>query len=635
MQGTIPREFIAQLLSKSDIKRLFESRGIALKKSGRTEFVCRCPFHNEKTPSCHVYPDEQRYYCYGCHAKGDSIDFLKEFDKLSFVDAVELLAEEAGVDIPRVDSPEGAAQTKRATPGAYAKLKAAAELYSNELQGPEGQAARAYLSGRGITEETIKKFGIGFAPDSFDFLIKHLGKTAQDIEELEEAGLIIARENSSGHYDRFRGRVMIPIVDRRSRVMAFGGRVLTDEKPKYLNSPETAVFHKGKELFGLVNAIESSRKNKQELKELVIVEGYMDVIALAQSGFSEAVASLGTATTPEQMKLMLNYAPRIICCYDGDAAGRKAAWAALKTALPVISDEKEIFFSFLPPEHDPDTFVREQGPDAFRKYLAEAQNLEEFMFSHLISHMNNKGNMAELAKNAEELISLVPQSSYRKEALVARAARETGFSHEMIAQRVGIFATKKMAANDRSAQKLTINEEDNLIHVTTKDGRRLDLELTPIRKALAIAVHFPEVAVNALTREKIASYLDLFEKLNMKVKGTDLLVTIMELIAKAKSQIPHAINASAFARYCAGSQIEPWINALMAVDVYPIGYTPTPKEAANDLVTQLFKLSRDFIDSESARLQAVTRTRSLSSEENQYMHLLLAARKNNYADKPF
>ena len=343
MAGLIPQSFIDDLLNRSDIVDVVSSR-IQLKKAGKNYSAC-CPFHKEKTPSFSVSPDKQFYYCFGCGAGGNALGFVMDHDQLDFPEAVEELAKRAGMDVPREESGRPRAPRQAVDSPLYTLLEAAAEHYRQALRNhPQRRYAVDYLKGRGLSGEIARDFGLGFAPPGWDNLFKQLGTDALQQKAMIDAGLLIENADSGKRYDRFRDRIMFPIRDSRGRVIAFGGRVLGDDKPKYLNSPETPVFHKGQELYGLFEA----RKFNRDLDEIMVVEGYMDVIALAQQGLRNAVATLGTATSEEHLKRLFRLVPSVLFCFDGDAAGRNAAWRALESTLPSLQDGRRARFLFLP-----------------------------------------------------------------------------------------------------------------------------------------------------------------------------------------------------------------------------------------------------------------------------------------------
>lgn len=405
MKGSIPRTFIDDILTKINIVDLINSR-VKLKKAGRDYQAC-CPFHHEKTPSFTVSDKKQFYHCFGCGAHGNAISFLMEYDKLEFVEAVEELAGFLGLEIPYEKRPhfndngkQVNFQTKR---NLYELMQEIAKFYQQQL--PLNIPAQSYLQQRGLSPEIIERFQIGYVPNAMDTVYRQFGKTREEQQKLFDLGML-SRNDRGNVYDKFRNRIMFPIRDRRGRTVAFGGRVLTDEKPKYLNSPETVTYHKGSELYGLFEALQAD----DSPQKLLVVEGYMDVVALAQFGVDYAVASLGTSTTSEQIQLLFRSTEQVICCYDGDRAGRDAAWRALENALPYLEDGRQLKFIFLPDDEDPDSFIRQYGKQGFEEYIENAQSLSEFLFAHLTPQVDfsSKEGKAKLAALAIPLIKQIP-----------------------------------------------------------------------------------------------------------------------------------------------------------------------------------------------------------------------------------
>jgi DNA primase len=366
----IPESFIQELLGRVDIVDVIE-RYVPLKKGGANYQAC-CPFHSEKTPSFTVSPSKQFYHCFGCGAHGSALGFLMQYSGLGFIEAVEDLAHSVGMQVPKVSE---RVQSDRAIKAPLTELMSrAARFYKEQLKA--SPKAIEYLKGRGLTGEIAARFGLGYAPDEW----QGLQKVFPDYDDpaLVECGLVIVNDQSR-RYDRFRDRIMFPILDQRGNVIGFGGRVLGQGEPKYLNSPETPLFEKGRELYGLVQARQAIRDEDT----VIVVEGYMDVVALAQHGIGNAVATLGTATTPNHLHKLLRQASRVVFCFDGDAAGRKAAWRALEASLDQLSDDKSVGFLFLPPEHDPDSFVRTEGAEAYRALVRHPTTLTEFLLREL------------------------------------------------------------------------------------------------------------------------------------------------------------------------------------------------------------------------------------------------------------
>ncbi len=420
MKGLIPQHFIDELLARVDIVEVVDRR-VPLKKTGQN-YTARCPFHDEKTPSFSVNPDKQFYYCFGCGAGGNAIGFLMEYERLEFPQAVDSLATVAGLEVPRErsENPEKASKRKNL----HTLMTQCAEFYQRHLKGhSDSERAKQYLKSRGLTGEIAKAFQIGFAPPGWDNLLQSLGSDEQSRQLLIDAGMLISGDNKL--YDRFRDRIMFPILDNRGQVIAFGGRVLGDDKPKYLNSPETEIFHKGRELYGLYQA----RKAVRHLERLVIVEGYMDVVALAQHGISYAVATLGTATSEDHLRKVFRYCPEVVFCFDGDEAGRKAARRAMETVLPLMEDGRQARFLFMPEGEDPDTQVRAIGTSRFEHQILNAKPLEDYFFEALSEGTNTESleGKARISKRAAPLIQLLPAGVYR-ELMMDALSRRTGLS---------------------------------------------------------------------------------------------------------------------------------------------------------------------------------------------------------------
>jgi DNA primase len=405
MAGRIPEKFIDDLLARVDIVDVIEQR-VPLKKAGR-DWSARCPFHDERSPSFTVSPNKQFYHCFGCGAHGSAIKFLMDYDRMEFVDAVEELAARVGLKVPY----EGGRRTPQEdATDLYALLDACAKFYQRQLGASE--KARAYFDSRGLDASTVERFGLGYSPDAWDALKNAIGTSPQRQVLLEKSGMLTSGERGT-KYDRFRDRVMFPIQDRRGRVIAFGGRVLvkSDDGPKYLNSPETPLFHKGRELFALWQV----RQLHSKIPRLIVVEGYMDVIALFQHGVTQAVATLGTATTRDHAELLFRNCADVYFCFDGDRAGRQAAWRALESVLPRMRDGRQAFFLFLPEGEDPDTIVRKEGAPGFEQRLQTAMPLSEFFFDSLGKDVNlaSLDGKARLAERARPLLTQIPDGAFR------------------------------------------------------------------------------------------------------------------------------------------------------------------------------------------------------------------------------
>jgi len=408
MAGRIPRIFINDLLARTDIVDLIDAR-VKLKKQGKNYHAC-CPFHNEKTPSFTVNGEKQFYHCFGCGAHGNAIDFLMNYDRLDFVESIEELATAYGLEVP-YESGTGPSQLERhQRQSLYQLMTGLRDFYQQALSQSQATGARDYLAQRGLSDDVIEHFSIGFAPAGWDNALKRFGRNPEDKQTLIDAGMLVTNEQGRS-YDRFRERVMFPIHDKRGRVIGFGGRVLGDGMPKYLNSPETDIFHKGRQLYGLYEA----QKNHPEPEKLLVVEGYMDVVALAQYGVDYAVASLGTSTTAEHIQLLFRTTDTVICCYDGDRAGREAAWRALETALPYMNDGRQLRFMFLPDGEDPDTLVRKEGKEAFEARIEQAIPLSTFLYDTLLPQvdLSTPDGRTQLANLALPLLRQVPGETLR------------------------------------------------------------------------------------------------------------------------------------------------------------------------------------------------------------------------------
>ena len=421
MAGLIPQGFIDDLLGRTDVVEVIGAR-IKLKKTGKN-YSALCPFHNEKSPSFSVSPEKQFYYCFGCGAGGNAIGFLMDFERLDFPQAVDELARQAGVEVPREERSDrrGSTPSRKDSP-LYPALENAAAYYRQQLR-HHAQRKRAvdYLQQRGLSGQIAKLYDIGFAPPGWNNLMSHLATDNTEEKLLIEAGLVVENPDSGKRYDRFRDRIIFPIRDSRGRVIGFGGRVLGDDKPKYLNSPETPVFHKGRELYGLFEA----RRQNRQLDDILVVEGYMDVIALAQHGVTNAVATLGTATSEDHLKRLFRIVNTVVFCFDGDNAGRQAAWRALQSCLPVLEDGRHVRFMFLPDGQDPDSLIRQEGQDAFRvRMQQQAQPLTEYLYRHLAEEAppTSLEGKAHLATLALPLIEQIPGSLLRR--LLRQALQE-------------------------------------------------------------------------------------------------------------------------------------------------------------------------------------------------------------------
>ncbi|HET7396813.1 MAG TPA: DNA primase [Gammaproteobacteria bacterium] len=496
----IPPGFIEELLTRIDIVEVIDKR-VPLKKHGH-EFAACCPFHNEKTPSFYVSPAKQFYHCFGCGVHGTAIGFLMDYEHMEFPDAVRELASIAGVEVPEE---QGGAQEKASSNAPlYDVLDKAARFYREQLK--TATAAIDYLKQRGLTGEIAGQFGIGYVPAGWDNLLKQFDGKDGTNRQLLTAGMLI-RKDDGRYHDRFRERIMFPIRDNRGRIIAFGGRVLGKDEPKYLNSPETPLFHKGRELYGLYEA----RQTLRNISRLMVVEGYMDVVALHQHGVAYAVATLGTATTADHLQRLFRVAPEVVFCFDGDRAGRSAAWRALENALPEAREGRQIMFLFLPDGEDPDTLVRKEGKEAFEARLKQATPLSRFLTESLVAQtdLGSAEGRARLVELARPHLNRVP----------------AGVFHDMLKDEIA-----RLAQVDSG--KLTMLNQAAPSRAATQAGRHDSRPLltSPVRKAIALLLHRPQLAALAGVPESLGS---------VTLKGAEVL---KELVEFAQSH-PHINGA--------------------------------------------------------------------------------------------
>lgn len=581
MAGKIPRQFIDDLLARTDIVELIDSR-VGLKKAGKDYQAC-CPFHNEKSPSFTVSQDKQFYHCFGCGANGNAISFVMEYDKLEFVDAIEELASMLNLDVPREQGtssgPQRTAEQKRSD---YDLMLHAARFYQHQLKHhANSKMVIDYIKGRGLSGETAKKFMIGYAPSEWEALCQQLGRNKEQKEQLVE--LKLASEKSPGRqFDFFRDRLMFPIRDKRGRVIAFGGRVMqADQGPKYLNSPETRIFHKGFELYGLYEAKQAHKK----LEHILIVEGYMDVVALAEQGIEYAVAALGTATTAEHMHTLFRTTDKVICCYDGDRAGRDAAWRALENALPYLGDGKSLKFVFLPDGEDPDSLVQKEGKDAFEARLSEADDFTKVLFNKLSQEIDltQDAGKAKLLSDALPLIEKIPSDFYQ-ENILEHLGRLIGRTREQLNNRVK--SPKQQHAIERK------------------------FKITPMRQAIGILLQHPNLATSIAYMPELAE---------MKIAGIELFLRIQHL-ALEREGITTAQILESFrdgAEYDALVKLATWQHQIN-----------------DDRLETVFKNTFKFIEDQCLNYRLETllikdKTQGLSSEERLECHLLTQALKGS------
>ena len=579
MAGKIPRNFIDDLLARTDIVELIDSK-VGLKKAGKDYQAC-CPFHNEKSPSFTVSQDKQFYHCFGCGANGNAISFVMEYDKLEFVDAIEELASLLNLDVPREkgssSAPERTAAQKRSD---YDLMLHTARFYQHQLKHHSNSAAVIdYVKGRGLSGETVKKFMIGYAPSEWEALCQQLGRTKEQKEQLVE--LKLASEKTPGRqFDFFRDRLMFPIRDKRGRVIAFGGRVMqADQGPKYLNSPETRIFHKGFELYGLYEAKQPHKK----LEHVLIVEGYMDVVALAEQGIEYAVAALGTATTSEHMHTLFRTTDKVICCYDGDRAGRDAAWRALENALPYLNDGKALHFVFLPDGEDPDSLVQLEGKTQFEQRLSQADDFTKVLFNKLSQEVDLTldSGKAKLLSAALPLIEKIPSEFYQ-ENILEQLGRLIGRTREQLNSR--LKTPKQQHAVERK------------------------FKITPMRQAIGILIQHPQLA---------KSVPHLPELAQMNIAGIGLLLRLQER-ALQKDNANTAVLLESFRD---------------SEDYEPLVKLATwQHQISDERLETVFQNTFKFIEDQCLNYRLETllikdKTQGLSSDEKLECHLLMTALK--------
>ncbi|MDP1931820.1 MAG: DNA primase [Gammaproteobacteria bacterium] len=547
MAGLIPQAFIDDLLSRVDIVDVIDKR-IKLRKTGKN-YSALCPFHTEKSPSFSVEPDKQFYYCFGCGAGGNALGFVMDYERMDFPQAVETLAGDYGLDVPREEGSKAEDRSQSENKQLLAILETASQYYQKQLRDhPQKARAVNYLKNRGLTGQIAKLFGIGFAPPGWDNLLKAKGTTGTDIDMMIKAGLLIKRDQESndgedaangskrdGQYDRFRDRIMFPIRDTRGRVIGFGGRVLNDEKPKYLNSPETPVYHKANELYGLYEA----RRANPKLTRFVIVEGYMDVVALAQHGIDYAVATLGTATNANHLTRLFRLVSEVIYCFDGDNAGRTAAWRGLQATLPVLLDGRQVRFLFLPEGEDPDTLVRKIGKDRFDALINNATPLVDFFFDHLSEGLdiNAIDGKAKLSSLAIPLLRLLPQGIYRQlmlDKLAAMAGVDSRSIETMVNKSAPTQSIPDDAAPDYplppSAEFVPRSNKGTRTPARPVSAPQKPAPRSPGLKAIELLLYRPEIATGLdknleLLRENGDQYTDLLLELVELVRNSPTINT--------------------------------------------------------------------------------------------------------------
>ncbi|TXM12672.1 DNA primase [Vibrio parahaemolyticus] len=581
MAGHIPRSFIDDLLARLDIVDIIDAR-VKLKKKGKNYGAC-CPFHNEKTPSFSVSQEKQFYHCFGCGAHGNAIDFMMEFERLEFVEAIEELASYLGLDVPREQrsggggqfnsGPQASSSEKRSL---YDLMGSIAQFYRNQLKQPSSKVAIEYLKDRGLSGEIVQKFGIGYVADEWDLVRKNFGQNKDNQDMLVTGGMLI--ENDKGNrYDRFRGRIMFPIRDRRGRVIGFGGRVLGEGTPKYLNSPETPIFHKGKELYGLYEVLKAHREPAQ----ILVVEGYMDVVALAQYGVDYSVASLGTSTTGDHIQMLFRQTNTVVCCYDGDRAGKEAAWRALENALQFLKTGNTLKFLFLPDGEDPDSYVRKYGKAAFEQQIEQATPLSSYLFDNLIElHQINLGNnegKSALRAYASALIDKIPDP-YFQELLEKLLDERTGFDNRLRQPRKKISETRPQPHKE--------------------------IKRTPMREVIALLIQNPSYA---------QMVPDLSSVRDLSIPGLSLFADVLD-----KCQAHPHINTGQLLEHWRNSQNEALLSRLASWDI------PLDEDNQEEIfLDSLDKIIAQCVEKQIENLQAKARSVGLSAEEKRELLALM------------
>jgi DNA primase len=559
MAGRIPKSFIDELVARADVVEVVGAR-VTLKRAG-SNYKGLCPFHGEKTPSFTVSPSKGFYHCFGCSAHGTAIGFLMAYDNLEFPEAVEALAEMMGLEVPREST--GVPERKDDNDELYALLRETDQIYRAALRSSE--KAIAYLKKRGVDGPTAGRFGIGYAPDAWDTVLKQLGTSDARIAKLLQAGLLSAND-SGRRYDRFRDRIMFPIRSAKGHVIGFGGRVLDAGEPKYLNSPETPVFRKGHELYGLYEA----RQNPGRPKQIIVVEGYLDVASLVQFGVEYAVATLGTAMTAENLRRLSRLTDRIVFCFDGDPAGRAAASRAMETALPFGGGNVDIRFLLLPEEDDPDTFVRSHGADAFRALAARAIALPDFFVDELDKRVDFKstGGRGRFDVSAKPLLKRLPEGSYREAILEALRAR------------MGLAADLFQSLMADAPAFVVPQQKPPLAGGVKRK--------TAVQKVINWALHYPRAAARVADTERLAA---------LNQPGADLLRRVFAAAA--------AIEDGSTARVLETLRDDPDFQYLERIVADPPLGIDTEEAAAAELATSLETLGKEA--EASANVQRIMR----------------------------
>lgn len=629
MAGLIPQTFIDDLLDRVDIVDVVNSR-VQLKKAGKNYKAC-CPFHEEKSPSFTVAQDKQFYYCFGCGAGGNALGFVMEFDRLDFLPAVEMLAKNAGMEIPREAAPDQ--RVTKQKDSLYSILTQSDKFFRQQLRTHQGaKVAVDYLKGRGLSGKIAAQFGVGYAPPGWDNLLKVAGGDYQKNKLLDESGMIIVKPEEKKQYDRFRHRIMFPIRDQRGRTIGFGGRVLDDSTPKYLNSPETPVFHKGRELYGLYEA----RQALKEIPCLIMVEGYMDVIALAQYGIANAVATLGTALTENHLQKLFRYTSEIVFCFDGDSAGRRAAARSLEIALPEMRDGVSAKFLFLPDGEDPDSMVRQLGTEAFLEQVEKSQPLSEFLFEQLSDGIDSStaDGKARLSKTCAPQINRIPQGVFRQ-LMLEELSRRTGVSADNLRDYVATHVTPQQRAaiandpnhetgsqtqstdqhNHASSNDYHYPEQDSSLeaddYADMRPTRASKIRLSPIKFITALLLNHPALAEAA-------------EDIGFLKQSTDQDTQLFLRVLDVAKKNPHYKPSHIFAYWLGthGNQAETKIlQSLAASELYhpPVGTGRDDHQEFSDALAHVIQSAFDALPIQEKALHLLEQ-KTLSEREIKQLH---------------
>ncbi|PMM04124.1 DNA primase [Vibrio kanaloae] len=587
MAGHIPRSFIDDLLARLDIVDIVDAR-VKLKKKGKNYGAC-CPFHNEKTPSFSVSQEKQFYHCFGCGVHGNAIDFMMEFERLDFVEAIEELASFLGLDVPREQRSGEISTTPRANSeqkrNLYDLMGGISQFYRSQLKIPTNKHAIEYLKNRGLSGEIVQKFGIGYVADEWDLVRKNFGQQKEAQDMLVTGGMLI--ENDKGNrYDRFRGRVMFPIRDSRGRVIGFGGRVLEDGTPKYLNSPETPIFHKGKELYGLYEVMQAYREPPQ----ILVVEGYMDVVALAQYGVDYAVGTLGTASSNEHLQTLFRKTSTVICSFDGDNAGKKAARGAMVHALEYLNPNKTLKVMFLPDGEDPDSFVRTYGKKRLEKEMKNALSLPDFLLKDILERVvdnSSREGKRHVVTLAAPLLDKTKDPSL-KAYLWNELALRVGWSNDQVNK--FLLELKRQGGSN--------NEEP------AKPQPHKELKRTPMREVIALLIQNP-------------SYADMVPDLSsvkgLQLPGLSLFVEVLDIC-----QVNPHISTGQLLENWRESKHEALLSRLASWEI------PLVEDNQEDIfLDSLDNILAQCVEKQIENLQAKARSVGLSAEEKRELLALM------------